>query len=280
MPCQAEANNLYFDNIPDALQDLCPLEQRLISQRLPFMQIASLPRGGQKGIKGAVVNVPAQLDTIVKTLPRMPTDCGLVPVKLKKKLEYKGHSLYQSIRPQAVLRALQCLKESNPLYKDVHLDKDWLTKCEEEEDEELCTALIEAEQQISRNISDSDEPEDECAEESKESSEKTSDNSEDSEDKLRGIPYNTCLQPADEIPGNHVFCFAPGEGERPVSLLTDNQCEVLAFPSIFPTGKFGHFDQTRPVSVSCRKYFNQQLLNVDRRCASNVEFLFFAQYFT
>ena len=74
MPCQAEANNLYFDNIPDALQDLCPLEQRLISQRLPFMQIASLPRGGQKGIKGAVVNVPAQLDTIVKTLPRMPTD--------------------------------------------------------------------------------------------------------------------------------------------------------------------------------------------------------------
>ena len=280
MPCQAEANNLYFDNIPDALQDLCPLEQRLISQRLPFMQIASLPRGGQKGIKGAVVNVPAQIDTIVKTLPRMPTDCGLVPVKLKKKLEYKGHSLYQSIRPQAVLRALQCLKESNPLYKDVHLDKDWLTKCEEEEDEELCSALIEAEQQIFRNISDSDEPEDECAEESKESSDKTSDNSEDSEDKLRGIPYNTCLQPADEIPGNHVFCFAPGEGERPVSLLTDNQCEVLAFPSIFPTGKFGHYDQTRPVGLSCRKYFNQRLLNVDRRCASNVEFLFFAQYFT
>ena len=107
-------------------------------------------------------------------------------------------------------------EESNPLYRDVHLDKDcWLTKCEE--DGELCTALIEAEQQISRNISDSDEPEDECAEESKESSDKTSDNSEDSEDKLRGITNNTCLQPADEIPCNHVFCIAPGEGERPVS---------------------------------------------------------------
>ena len=69
MPCQAVANNLYFDNIPDALQDLCPLEQRLISQRLPFMQIVSLPRGGQKGINGDVVNVPAQIDTIVKPCP-------------------------------------------------------------------------------------------------------------------------------------------------------------------------------------------------------------------
>ena len=80
MPWQSEVNDLYFDNIPDALQDLCPLEQRPVSQRLPFMQIASLARGGQKGIKGAVMNVPAQIDTIVKTLPRMATDCGLVPV--------------------------------------------------------------------------------------------------------------------------------------------------------------------------------------------------------
>ena len=57
-------------------------------------------------------------------------------------------------------------EESHPLYKEVQLDKDcWLTKCEE--DEELCTALIEAEQQISRNISDRDEPKDECVEKSK-----------------------------------------------------------------------------------------------------------------
>ena len=273
MPTQGESNNLQFDDVPEALQDLCPLEERLISQRLPFMQIASLPRVGQKGIKGAVVNVPTRLDTIAKTLPRMPMNCGLVPVELKKKLEYRGHSMYQSIRPDVVLHALHTLKENNPLYEDVDLDTDWLKKCMEEE-EELCAALIEAEQQL--NTSD-----EESGEESPEkSSDDKEDDTEENAERLRGIPYNTCLQPACEFPEGSVITFAPGEGEHPVSLMTDNQCEVLAFPSLFPSGKFGHNDPSRPVKLPYRRYFNQRLLNEDRRCASNVEYLFYAQYFT
>ena len=273
MPTQAEANNLQFDDVPEALQYLCPLEESLISQRLPFMQIAILPRGGQKGIRGAVVNVPARLDTIAKTLPRMPMTCGLVPVKLKKKLEYRGHSMYQSIRPDVVLHALHTLKENNPLYEDVDLDTDWLNKCMEEE-EELCAALIEAEQQL--NTSD-EESEEESPEKSSDDKE---DDTEENAERLRGIPYNTCLQPACEFPEGSVITFAPGEGEHPVSLMTDNQCEVLAFPSLFPSGKFGHYDPSRPVKLPYRRYFNQRLLNEDRRCASNVEYLFYAQYFT
>ena len=33
--------------------------------------------------------------------------------------------------------------------------------------------------------------------------------------------------------------IAPGERRSPNSLLTDESCELLAFPYLFPTGKFG-----------------------------------------
>lgn len=106
-------NSLALDNIPEELQELCPLEERIVSKRLPFMQIVNLPRRCQKGIKGCVVNVPPNLSVITNILPRLPSNCGLLPVKLKRRLKYKGHSMYQSIRPENIFKALKCLKELN-----------------------------------------------------------------------------------------------------------------------------------------------------------------------
>ena len=55
VPMQSEYNHLQLVDIPDQLSPLCHLEQRLIAQRLPFMQICNLPKGAQKGIHGPVV---------------------------------------------------------------------------------------------------------------------------------------------------------------------------------------------------------------------------------
>lgn len=44
-----------------AVLDLTPLEERLVSPRIPFMQIRELPRGGQLLIHGNVVNVPSDV---------------------------------------------------------------------------------------------------------------------------------------------------------------------------------------------------------------------------
>jgi hypothetical protein len=41
--------------------DLYPLEERLISLRIPFIQIHQLPRGGQFSVKGNVVNLPVDI---------------------------------------------------------------------------------------------------------------------------------------------------------------------------------------------------------------------------
>ena len=48
--------------------NLTPLEERLISRRIPFMQIRELPRGGQLSIHGNVVNVPADVNSTVSTV--------------------------------------------------------------------------------------------------------------------------------------------------------------------------------------------------------------------
>ena len=61
--------------------------------------------------------------------------------------------------------------------------------------------------------------------------------------KLRDLPYDTCLQ--NELPeeANQVFSIAPGEGNKPIPLLTDTLFEELANPDKFPYGK-GRFADT------------------------------------
>ena len=61
--------------------------------------------------------------------------------------------------------------------------------------------------------------------------------------------------------------------------MTDKLCEEMAFPTIFPTGKFG-FQVKRDVRLLPTKYFNARLLNYTGRFATNPEYLFFAQYVT
>lgn len=60
-PCSI-GNGFCFPAIPNELQGLTKLEERLISPRIPFMQIKELPRGGQLAMHGNVVNVPADVN--------------------------------------------------------------------------------------------------------------------------------------------------------------------------------------------------------------------------
>ncbi len=55
-------------------------------------------------------------------LPRLPKDSEIVPLKLKRKLVYKGHQMYKYIWPQ---KALLCLKDNNKFYDKMHVRDDW-----------------------------------------------------------------------------------------------------------------------------------------------------------
>ena len=140
MPRQAKANNLELDTVPPQLAGLNDVEVRLLSQRIPFMKIVALPRGKQKGIHGPAVNVPTRLDTLCSLLPRLPQECEIIPMKLKRRLCYQGHYMYDSIHPQNMINALNWLIKHNKHYCDVKMNNDW-TKKWIENDPELWKAL-------------------------------------------------------------------------------------------------------------------------------------------
>lgn len=126
MPVQAKANNLQVDEVPIQLSTLNSLELRLISLRVPFMKMVALLSGKQRSIQGPAVNVPSKLDSICTMLPRLPTQLELIALKLKRKLKYKGHYMYDYVSPEKIMNALEWLKENNPLYADVNVNEHWV----------------------------------------------------------------------------------------------------------------------------------------------------------
>ena len=70
---------------------------------------------------------------------------------------------------------------------------------------------------------------------------------------------------------------APGEGKSPLNILKDPNVEVLAFPDLFPSGKFG-LSALRDIKLTHTKYFNQRLLNYTQRFASDTDYIFYANF--
>lgn len=81
------------------------------------MKILTLPKGLQKGIHGPVVCVPSSIPHVTKSLPRPLNDDTLLKVKLKRKMEYMGHHLYQQVSMSKITNALDCLKLTYPHFK-------------------------------------------------------------------------------------------------------------------------------------------------------------------
>ena len=85
IPAQCKANRMALDEIPDELKDLNNLELHIICKRILFMKLVKLPRGKQKGNKGAAVNVRADLGPACNLLPRLPAECTHCELKVKEK---------------------------------------------------------------------------------------------------------------------------------------------------------------------------------------------------
>lgn len=292
VPCQAVSNKMHVDAIPPELAILEKLEQILIAQRIVFEKIVIMPKGQQKKIKGAICNVPVHCDQTCHILPRPPERSGIIMLKLKRKLEFKGHVYFQAVRPEAILHGLNWLRINNSFYHNVgvdlaNIDSILTTFQQNESISEGHTDLLHDQilsihnsNSVSTNTHDI-------------ASDSTPDDyEEDKEDPLNEyrVPINeTCLQSV--IPdypvtlklnenissGNEVYSIAPGENKHPVSLMTDEHCEELAFPVLFPKGKFG-YTVHREIKLSPVKYFNSRLLHHSGRFATNPEYLFFAQF--
>ena len=300
IPAQSKANRMELEEIPDQLRDLNNLELHIICKRILFMKLVKLPRGKQKGIRGAAVNVPADLGPACTLLPRLPADAHIVSLKLKRKLEYKQAYLHDVIRPEKVISALHYLKNNNPLYADIEINEDWIRGWQDGDNDMYDGIFVDENDKAEAsnhkqmpdincnnvpldNIDDSD-----CDSNESVSDKTQQDNSNEIEKedlialeencKLRDLPYDTCLQ--SELPeeANQVFSIAPGEGNKPIPLLTDTLFEELANPDKFPFGKGGFVDTERDTKLTLRKYVNARLLDQDGRFAKDIEYIFAMQY--
>ncbi|XP_015764283.1 PREDICTED: uncharacterized protein LOC107343234 [Acropora digitifera] len=304
VPCQAVCNKLCVDELPPELSLLEKLEQILIAQRIVFEKIIVMPKGQQRKIKGAICNVPVECDQTCKILPRPPERSGIIMLKLKRKLEFRGHVYFQAVRPEVVTNALNWLKVNNPFYTNISVDignigRDLTTSQQNDnvsdEDNSLLDSDMTNTSSNEQNINDNNEnlangtmtdrvsPTTSDTESSNDGN-YTPDNEEQDDplNNFRSPPNETCLQSIipdypvtvqenDEVSsGNEVYNIAPGENKHPVSFMMDKNCEEVAFPVLFPKGEFGYTVE-RDVELSPVKYFNARLLHHSARFATNPE---------
>ncbi|XP_025760247.1 uncharacterized protein LOC112844863 [Oreochromis niloticus] len=124
MPALAAANKLELADIPPELSDLNILERHLIAKCIPFAKIIPLPKGRQRAIRGNVVCVSSEVQETVEALPRLRINSQVMRVKLKRRLSYKGHQLFQTVSWSKLVQALHKLKQIHPQYKDVSIRDD------------------------------------------------------------------------------------------------------------------------------------------------------------
>lgn len=261
----------------------------MIAQRIVFEKIMVIPKGQQRKIKGAICNVPVESDQTCSVLPRPSERSAIIMLKLQRKLEFKGHVYFDAVRPELILEALMWLKSHNFLYKDIKTDvnnMDQSFTCLEEENNNEEEGNMNAGELVFLNDVNSNSR---LVHNTMET-DAGSDNEEndDPQSEYQSSVSETCLQ--SRIPnypvgdGNdkqstvrEVYSIALGEDKQPLSFFSDKQSEELAFPVLFPKGRFGYMAECQ-VKLSVGKYFNARLLNYSGRFASNAEYLFFAQF--
>jgi len=216
IPCQSVWNKLELDELPHEIKLLNRLEKVLIAKRILFKKVSIMPK--QPKIKGAVCNVPVRADSVSKCLPQGMDSNGIILVKLKRKLIFRGHVYFEGVRPECVDAALQNLKNNNPFYSDILIKhKELLALYDAETAVEIDSFPIALENDESNNDLECDNPlQNECT----------------SSDEFCTIPNIYSEEQG-------TLSVAPGENKKPESFFKDEYCEEMAFPFLLPKGKFG-----------------------------------------
>ena len=279
VPTIACINALRLCDQPPQLSELNMLERHLIAPAIPFMKMIPLIKGSQKGIHGQVVCVKADIDATANSLPRLPSDESLIRVKLKRKLEYKGHHMCQDVNPHKVKQALIWLKENNPEYEDIDIDfEDFDNSMNDQLIQTQQTELSEIDGVNAESDTDDDTSQHGESDPNEENAEAQSIENDDVTNS--SAPLYSFLHPADfaqymaDKHDSSILALAPGEGNSPEKVL---EMEAKCFPAEFPDGANTYAVERKP-KVSPSRYFNARLFSADNRFARNPEYIFFALF--
>ena len=210
IPSTSRWNRMSTASVPQELQDLNSMEERLIARVAPFMKLVLLPRGGKRGITGQVINFPSSMTEVFNQLPRPATGSDIVYIK-PPTASKESKPLYYRCRYTIVMNALQWLKENNFAHKNVKITEHCQENFVETENEE------EAMEESGVVRSDFLMPD---------------------------VPVTNYLQEG-TFPVHQLEKIT----SAPLSIFNEQQLEVLAFPTLYPDGNNG-FGTYRQISIT------------------------------
>jgi hypothetical protein len=287
-PKMCDANMPDLPVVPKALQDMTDMENHLVSPRIPFMKVYALPRGGQRGVHGGIVNVPANLTKIQQLLPRQLHLRESITINLSRRVCFRGTFKTSGCWPARVVQQLQYLC-STELYKtlEVTLDKSWLPLADTQLSEELLQASLASEATSLEGVESALDEQLDVATIGEIVEKKVC--SADEEDTLRrnrdevgeysvdGAAEQRNVSPTmlDQLNSaeeflNQALIVAPGEGMTPIRLFMDKHCEEASFPNIY-CGALRQFGK----GISFCDRARWELTNIDRRVAHCIDNIFF-----
>ena len=246
MPPLCAANGLRLNESESTMKSedlmLTELEGALIARSIIFMKVFLLPKSRWTALKDRAINVPIPESSVLNTidmLPRTPKEAGLIAVSLKRKKEFKNSHKSQLINTERLFRVLRKLKDNNhPYYQFFDDCNSYEQRCFQTdpdgynlthrnfEDE----VLEDIERMETENAADVHDEISDCNDEDFDNPDSLEEENDDIEkDPVRRFHFNydksLCL--ADKYPEISV---APGEGQKPSSMLSERDWDIKAFP--------------------------------------------------
>ena len=128
IPAGSQFNKMKVPEVPSVFIGLNTLQQCLISKATVFMKMVILPRGGQRAVRGQVINFPSNVDCVISELPLLPSDEDILYIQQPDSIGSKPNdsvpdTIYQTCRYSNVIQVLKWLKQHNPLYGDITITK-------------------------------------------------------------------------------------------------------------------------------------------------------------
>ena len=120
-PCQALTNNLYLNEITEAIKFLNKLEISLLCKMLLFQKAVIMAKGQSLKLVSTVVNIPVDAN---ETFDKLLNCYDIALMKLKKKLIYKGRVFFEQVNLENVCGVKALLKQSNHFYSDIKIEID------------------------------------------------------------------------------------------------------------------------------------------------------------
>ena len=139
---------------------LSELENCLIARNILFQKVYLMPKSRWPAIKDRTINIPIMESDVINTvkmLPRTPSEAGLIPVSLKRKLSYKQSHKRQYVSVPKVLQSLDTLKKLGNKHYQFVSNIDGFKERYEAKDIDDYNLVFTNDEKIAKNVSGNDQ---------------------------------------------------------------------------------------------------------------------------